>query len=74
MNKKIEFTADRTVEDASGKVIAAYEAGKRYDLPVASADRWIRRGVAFDPKAVPDEEATTGESAEKAKAEKAKGK
>lgn len=72
--KKVEFTATRTVEDADGKVILTFEKGKRYDLEDASADRWIRREVAFDVKDKPKPpEPTTGETVDKP-ADKAKGK
>lgn len=45
-NVKIVFDESRTVLDHAGEVEAAFEAGKTYALPAASADRWIRRGVA----------------------------
>ena len=66
--KTVEFTQDRAIEDAEGNVVKRFKAGKQYDLPVASADRWIRRGVAFDVSATPGE--GTGESAEDTDVEK----
>lgn len=40
---KIRFLETRTVQDGTG---TTYEAGKVYDLRPASANRWLRRGVA----------------------------
>lgn len=42
----VRFLESREVRDHSGTVETAFEAGKVYSLPVASADRWVRRGVA----------------------------
>lgn len=67
--KTVEFTQDRVVEDADGNVLHQFKAGKRYDLVAASADRWIRRGVAFDVNATPDE--GSGESPAEGDVEKA---
>jgi hypothetical protein len=61
--KTVEFTENRTVEDAKGNTIATFEAGKRYDLNDTSADRWIRRGVAFDVKAKEPAEAPKSDAA-----------
>lgn len=70
--KTVEFTQDRVVEDADGTVVKRFKTGKRYDLPVASADRWIRRGAAFDVDAPPEPaDEGTGESADDEAAGKA---
>jgi hypothetical protein len=45
ISEKIKFLKDREVE-AQGEVIASFKAGQVYEMPVPSARRWIRRGVA----------------------------
>jgi hypothetical protein len=45
INEKIKFLKDREVE-SQGEVVASFKAGEVYELPVPSARRWIRRGVA----------------------------
>jgi hypothetical protein len=42
---KIKFHETRTVE-AQGKIVDVFEAGKVYELPLTSAQRWLRRNVA----------------------------
>jgi hypothetical protein len=44
----ITFTATRVVDDArkGSQTEERFEAGKSYDLPSRSADRWVKRGVA----------------------------
>lgn len=44
--KKVRFIASRTVRDAGGEIDVQFVEGKTYDLPPASAERWVRRGVA----------------------------
>ncbi len=45
---KVKFTQDRVVLDGleGTDEETRFEAGKVYDLPVTSADRWIQRGIA----------------------------
>lgn len=45
-NIKVKFTQSREVLDADRNVEQAFEAGKTYELNPASAQRWVRRGVA----------------------------
>jgi hypothetical protein len=40
---KVKFLQDRTVKAVDGET---FEKDKVYDLSEASAERWIRRGVA----------------------------
>lgn len=40
---KVRFLEDRIVRDGSG---TSFEKGRVYDLPDASAERWLRRGAA----------------------------
>ncbi len=42
---RIRFIQTRTVKAVDGQT---YESGKVYDLPDASALRWLRRGVAVE--------------------------
>lgn len=42
---KVLFTQTRVVQDGTG---TTFTAGEVYDLPVSSAERWKRRGVAVD--------------------------
>lgn len=72
--KTIEFTEDREVEAADGHVIASFKIGQQYTLPASSADRWVRRGVAFYAKTKPSEEAGSDApaNAEEAKVDKTK--
>jgi hypothetical protein len=55
--KTIQFTATRTVADATGNVTKTFEAGSRHTLPDASASHWIRRGVAVDVETLREERA-----------------
>ena len=43
---KIRFIEDREVLDGAGRAIQTFSAGEVYDLPSASARRWLRRKVA----------------------------
>lgn len=52
IREKVEFLVDRDVE-AQGKVRMSFKAGKVYELPAASAKRWINRGVAKAVKDIP---------------------
>lgn len=62
---KITFTERREVQDEKRGTPEAtvFEAGKTYDLPPPSAERWLSRGVAViaedKPKAVARPKATT---------------
>ncbi|MHC4866783.1 MAG: hypothetical protein ACYTEX_22115 [Planctomycetota bacterium] len=40
---RIRFLETRLVKDGSG---TTFEKGEIYDLPTASAEHWLRRGVA----------------------------
>lgn len=42
---KVKFSETRTVKDASHKT---FEAGKTYEMSEASAEHWIKRGVAVE--------------------------
>ena len=44
---KVKFLVDRDVY-AHGEIEVSYKAGEVYDLPAASADRWLRRKVAVE--------------------------
>lgn len=44
---KVLFTESRTVQQGDG-CGPTFEAGKVYDLPARSVQRWIMRGVATD--------------------------
>lgn len=46
MKTKITFLVTKAVKDHSGKIVDEFEKGKSYDLVTASAERWLRRGVA----------------------------
>jgi hypothetical protein len=43
---KVRFLKTRTVQAADGETGETFQEGETYDLPLASAVRWIRRGVA----------------------------
>lgn len=42
----VRFLVDATVRDHTGAVTQTFEAGECYDLPDASARRWVRRAMA----------------------------
>lgn len=46
---RIRFTQTRKVNAINGET---FEAGKEYDLPDSSAQRWIKRGAAVEVKAI----------------------
>lgn len=60
---RCRFLVDRQVDGIEPQT---FSAGEVYDLPRASVDRWVRRGVAVE---VPDEPAVTSQpkSAKKGK-------
>lgn len=45
---KIKFNSRREVQDEfrGTEKATVFEAGKEYDLPEASASRWVQRGLA----------------------------
>lgn len=43
---RVRFLQDRSVKDHNDIVVESFTAGRVYDLPMASARRWIRRAVA----------------------------
>ena len=43
---RVRFLEDREVRDGQGRLLAAYQVGDEVKLPLASARRWLRRGVA----------------------------
>jgi len=43
---EIRFFADQAVRDGAGRVRTSFAAGRVYDLPPASARRWLRRRLA----------------------------
>lgn len=51
--KKIRFIVNCTVNDHRKGTPAeeSYKKGRTYNLPEASADRWVRRGKAVYPEA-----------------------
>ena len=53
---QVRFTQTRTVQDGTG---TTFEAGRVYDLPRVSADRWIRRGVAEEVAGEADQQGST---------------
>lgn len=44
--ERVEFTQDASVKDEHGQTVQEFKAGQRYDLPLASAERWVRRNMA----------------------------
>lgn len=61
---RIRFTQTRKVKAINGET---FEAGKEYDLAEASAQRWIKRGVAVEVKAIEAPEMNKAIKAPKAK-------
>lgn len=49
--KQVKFLRKATVRDHNDEIEQEFEAGGTYNLPIASADRWIRRNAAVDVNA-----------------------
>jgi len=62
----IKFKSDRNVQDHEGNVIFSAKAGEIVDIAPASAEHWVRRGIAdYAEKPAPKTKASKKKAATK---------